>query len=59
MVMATGDFDYNRRETYGSSSSLLSMGCRSCHFIQEPLKGRSIMSAANLDRATRLLDAGG
>ena len=58
MVMATGDFDYNRRETYGGYSVLLSMGYKDCHFIQEPLKGHAIMSAASFEKAIRLLDAG-
>jgi hypothetical protein len=50
ILMAAGDFDHNRRETYG--------GSRNCHFIQEPPKGYAIMSAANFEKAIRLLDAG-
>jgi len=57
MVMATGDYDYNRTETYGGYSTLLDLGYRNCLFIQEPAKGHAIMSAENFEKALRFLDA--
>lgn len=56
MVMATGDFDYNRMETYNGYSTLLSMGYRDCLFIQQPRKGHAIISAENFEKAIKFLD---
>ena len=58
MVMATGDFDYNRMETYRGYSTLLSMGYTDCHFIQQPSKRHAIISADNFEKAIKILDTG-
>ncbi len=58
MVMATGDWDYNRQETYGGWDVLTYFGYRNCTFLQESGKGHAIMSAANFEKAMTLLDAG-
>jgi ankyrin repeat protein len=57
MVMAAGDYDFNRKETYAGYDTLLGMGYR-CSFIQEPLKGHSVFSAASFEKAIRILDEG-
>lgn len=56
MVMATGDFDYNRMETYRGYSTLLTLGYKDCHFLQQPLKGHAIISAENFEKAIQVLD---
>jgi hypothetical protein len=59
MVFATGDFDFNRMETYHGYSLLQFLGYRHCHFIQQPLKGHAIISVENFEKAVRLLDSRG
>ncbi len=59
MVLVTGDYDYNRLETYNGYSALASLGYRSCYFLQEPLRGHTVLSAENFEKALRLLDQGG
>ncbi len=57
MVMCTGDYDYNRKETFGGYSTLTRLGYENCLFIQEPLKGHSVLSAAVFEKALGFLDA--
>jgi ankyrin repeat protein len=56
MVMVTGDWDYNRVETYNGYSLLTTIGFRNCLFIQEPLKGHSVLSAESFEKSLRFLD---
>jgi ankyrin repeat protein len=55
MVLATGDWDYNRQETYNGYSTFLMLGYEA-HFFQEPRKGHSRISGENFEKAVTLLD---
>jgi ankyrin repeat protein len=57
MVMAAGDYDFNRKETYAGYDTLRTLGYRSI-FIEEPLIGHALFSPANFEKALQLLDEG-
>jgi hypothetical protein len=56
MVLATGDWDYNRQETYNGYSLFLHFGY-DAHFFQEPRNGHARISGQNFERAISLLDS--
>jgi len=59
MVIVEGDYDYNRREAYKSYDTLLSAGYRNIHFVQEPMIGHRLISAASFEKAVSLLENDG
>jgi ankyrin repeat protein len=56
MVLATGDWDYNRQETYNGYDTFFSLGYKA-YFLQEPRRGHSRISGENFEKAVILLDA--
>ena len=55
MVLATGDWDYNRAETYNGYSAFLAMGY-AASFIQEPKRAHARISGPEFERAIAFLD---
>jgi poly(3-hydroxybutyrate) depolymerase len=56
MVLATGDWDYNRQETFNGYDAFLAFGYEA-HYFQEPRRGHARISGENFDKAVTLLDA--
>ncbi len=56
MVCATGDWDYNRQETFNGFDTFLYLGYEA-YFFQEPRKGHARISGENFEKAISLLDA--
>jgi ankyrin repeat protein len=59
MVFVEGDYDYNRLAAYESYDTLLSAGYRNIHFVQEPMIGHRLISAASFEQAVSLLENSG
>jgi ankyrin repeat protein/pimeloyl-ACP methyl ester carboxylesterase len=55
MVLATGDWDYNRDETYNGYDTFLALGYKA-YYIQEPRRGHARISGENFEKAVSLLD---
>lgn len=56
MVLATGDWDYNRQETANGYNMLTLLGYRA-HFLQQPLSGHARISGENFEKAVTILDS--
>ncbi|HTZ52983.1 MAG TPA: ankyrin repeat domain-containing protein [Spirochaetia bacterium] len=56
MVAVTGDYNFNRQETFDGYDTLVGLGYRAS-FIQQPMSGHSVPPAAVLEAAIRFLDA--
>jgi dienelactone hydrolase len=57
MVLSTGDYDYNRVETWDGYSLFLTMGYRA-EYYQEPGKDHAKISDSNFESALDFLDEG-
>jgi dienelactone hydrolase len=55
MALATGDWDYNRAETYNGYSVFLALGYEAL-FVQEPKRGHARISGAEFEKALSFLD---
>lgn len=55
MVCATGDWDFNRQETFNGYDTFLYLGYEA-YFLQEPRKGHARISGENFEKAIMLLD---
>jgi ankyrin repeat protein len=55
MVLATGDWDYNRMETYYGYNTFLVLGYEA-HYFQEPQRGHKRISGDLFEKAVTLLD---
>jgi ankyrin repeat protein/pimeloyl-ACP methyl ester carboxylesterase len=56
MVLNTGDWDYNRQETFNGYNTFLVLGYEAYYF-QEPRRGHTRISGENFEKAVSLLDA--
>jgi hypothetical protein len=54
-VLATGDWDYNRMETYYGYNTFLTLGYEA-HYFQEPQRGHRRISGEVFEKAVTLLD---
>lgn len=55
MVLDTGDYDFNRQETYNGYDTFLTLGYEA-YFLQEPKGGHARISAANFEKALAIID---
>jgi ankyrin repeat protein len=55
MVLDTGDYDYNREETWNGYNTFVLMGYEA-YFFQEPKKFHSRISGENFEKALAILD---
>jgi ankyrin repeat protein len=55
MVLATGDWDYNRQETYGCYASFLALGY-DAFYLQEPQRAHARISGEYFEKAISFLD---
>ena len=56
MVLVTGDWDYNRQETWGGYNTFLQLGYKAW-FFQEPRRGHRPVTGEVFEKAVGLLDA--
>jgi hypothetical protein len=57
MVLSTGDYDYNRLETWNGFNRFLAMGYNA-EYYQDPIKDHARMSDVNFESALSFLDDG-
>jgi pimeloyl-ACP methyl ester carboxylesterase len=57
MVLSTGDYDYNRLETWNGYNRFLSMGYKA-EYYQDPIKDHARISDSNFESALSFLDEG-